>query len=66
MFPKTKEFCTSRFLGIAIHEVIGELKKLIYKATKNNKSVLFAQGDNILFKAPYQASLLNDLQRIYK
>lgn len=49
-----------------VHEVIGELKKLIYKATKDHKSVLFAEGDNILFKAPYQASLLNDLQRIYK
>ncbi|NEN93204.1 MAG: mCpol domain-containing protein [Okeania sp. SIO3H1] len=49
-----------------VHEVIGELKKLIYKATKDNKSVLFAEGDNILFKAPYQVSLLNDLQRIYK
>ncbi|NEP83954.1 MAG: hypothetical protein F6K39_41030 [Okeania sp. SIO3B3] len=49
-----------------VHEVIGELKKLIYKATKDRKSVLFAEGDNILFKAPYQASLLNDLQIIYK
>ncbi|NEQ72928.1 MAG: hypothetical protein F6K23_07495 [Okeania sp. SIO2C9] len=38
-----------------LHEVIGELKKLIYKATKDNKSVLFAEGDNILFKASYQA-----------
>lgn len=49
-----------------VHEVIGELKKLIYKVTKDNKSVLFAEGDNILFKGPYRASLLNDLQRIYK
>ena len=49
-----------------VHEVIGELKKLIYKATKYHKSVLFAEGDNILFKAPYQTSLLSDLQRIYK
>jgi hypothetical protein len=28
--------------------------------------VLFAEGDNILFKARYQVSLLNELQRIYK
>lgn len=42
------------------------MKKLIYKTTKDHKSVLFAEGDNILFKAPYQASLLKDLQRIYK
>ncbi|MGD1703896.1 hypothetical protein [Dapis sp. BLCC M229] len=33
---------------------------------KLNYTVVLRQGDNILFKAPYQASLLNDLQRIYK
>ncbi|MFP5268700.1 mCpol domain-containing protein [Coleofasciculus sp.] len=49
-----------------VHGAISELKKLIYKETKDHNSVLFAEGDNILFKGRYQVSLLNELQRIYK
>lgn len=45
---------------------ISELKKLICKETRDHNSVLFAEGDNILFKARYQVSLLNELQRIYR
>jgi GH24 family phage-related lysozyme (muramidase) len=39
---------------------------LIYKETKDRNSILFAEGDNILFKAHYQVSLLKELQRIYR
>jgi hypothetical protein len=42
------------------------LKKLIYKETKDDKSVFFAEGDNILFKSRYKISLLNEMQIIYK
>jgi hypothetical protein len=49
-----------------IKETIETLKKLICKETKDHKSILFAEGDNILFKASYQVKLLNEIQRIYK
>ena len=49
-----------------IHEAVEKLKNLICRKTKDNKSVLFAEGDNILFKSRYQVSLLNDIKRIYK
>ncbi len=49
-----------------IYKTIEELRKLIYKETKDHSSVIFAEGDNILFKARYQVSLLNKLQKIYK
>jgi hypothetical protein len=45
---------------------IEALKKLICKETKDDKSVFFAEGDNILFKSRYKISLLNEMQRIYK
>jgi hypothetical protein len=45
---------------------IEALKKLIYKETKDDKSVFFAEGDNILFKSRYKISLLNEMQIIYK
>ncbi len=48
-----------------LREAIKKLKTVIFKETKNNKSVLFAEGDNILFKAPYNQALLNKLQQIY-
>lgn len=50
----------------AVRKAISELRKLICKETKDYKSILFAEGDNILFKAHYQVSLLNELQRIYR
>ena len=50
----------------AVLKAISELRKLICKETKDYKSILFAEGDNILFKAHYQVSLLNELQRIYR
>jgi len=49
-----------------VRGAITELKKLICQETKDHNSVLFAEGDNILFKARYQVSLVNELQRIYK
>ncbi|MBW4597114.1 MAG: mCpol domain-containing protein [Brasilonema angustatum HA4187-MV1] len=49
-----------------VNGAIEALKKLICKETKDHNSVLFAEGDNILFKSCYRVSLLNDLQRIYK
>ena len=42
------------------------MKKLICQETKNQDSILFAEGDNILFKAQYSASLLGKLQKVYK
>jgi hypothetical protein len=45
---------------------IEALKKLIFKETKDHKSIFFAEGDNILFKSRYKVSLLNEMQRIYK
>ncbi|MBE9124948.1 MULTISPECIES: mCpol domain-containing protein [unclassified Coleofasciculus] len=49
-----------------VYGAINTLKKLIYKETKDHNSVLFAEGDNILFKSCYKVSLLNELQRVYK
>jgi hypothetical protein len=45
---------------------IEALKKLIYKETKDDKSLFFAEADNILFKSRYKISLLNEMQIIYK
>jgi len=45
---------------------IDALKNLIRKETKDNNSVIFAEGDNLLFKSRYKVSLLNELKRIYK
>ncbi|MCL4871739.1 MAG: mCpol domain-containing protein [Anaerolineae bacterium] len=50
----------------AVHNAIKALKKVIYKSTKSDKAVLFAEGDNILFKARYNALLLQQLQELYK
>ena len=50
----------------AIREAIRSMKKLIYQKTKNHEAVLFAEGDNLLFKAQYSASLLGELQKVYK
>jgi hypothetical protein len=50
----------------AVREAIRAMKKLICRETKNHDSILFAEGDNILFKAQYRTSLLNELQRLYQ
>jgi len=49
-----------------IYDAIKDIKRMICKATKDSKSVLFAQGDNLLFKAPYRHSLIGDVQARYK
>jgi len=49
-----------------VKEALKTMKKLICQKTRNQDSVLFAEGDNILFKAQYSASLLGELQRIYR
>lgn len=49
----------------AVHNAIKTLRKSIYKSTKDDKAVLFAEGDNILFKARFNMLLLRELQEIY-
>ncbi len=49
----------------ALQTAIKELKKIIWKNTKNDKAVLFAEGDNILFKSKYEPSLIRELQRVF-
>ena len=49
-----------------ISDAINQLKRIICKTTKDKDSVLFAQGDNLLFKAPYRNSLIGDIQARYK
>jgi hypothetical protein len=49
-----------------VHEAIKTLQKFICKETKDHNSIVFAEGDNILFKSHYQISLLKELQRLYK
>jgi hypothetical protein len=44
---------------------IKKLRNIICKKTQSSSSVLFAEGDNILFKAPYCQDLLNKLQQAY-
>lgn len=48
-----------------LRKALEDLKKMIWKETKNNKSILFAEGDNILFKSPYRRVLLNKLQQVW-
>jgi hypothetical protein len=50
----------------AVREALKAMKKVICQETRNQDSVLFAEGDNILFKAQYSASLLGELQRVYR
>jgi hypothetical protein len=49
-----------------VHKAIMTLKKIIFKETKSQESILFAEGDNILFKAQYSPALLGELQKAYK
>ncbi|MBF0591547.1 MAG: mCpol domain-containing protein [Nitrospirae bacterium] len=49
-----------------LHKAIATLKKLIYKTTKDHKSIIFAEGDNILFKSKFDNTLLNEIQLAYK
>ena len=49
-----------------IRDVIKEVRNLVCKRTKNNESIIFAEGDNILFKAHYSGALLSELQTVYK
>lgn len=48
-----------------ISDAINLIKKIIRKATKDKDSILFAEGDNVLFKAKYDPLLLNNLQKAY-
>ncbi len=50
----------------SIFNAIKLMRKLICKNTQDNTSVLFAEGDNILFKAQYLPLLLRKLQETYK
>ncbi len=50
----------------SVREALRRMKELIYQETRNQDAVLFAEGDNILFKARYSASLLRKLQKVYR
>ncbi len=52
--------------SLAVRETINTLRNLIKKRTKNKDAVLYAEGDNILFRASYQQSLISELQKVYK
>lgn len=47
-------------------EAIKGIKRLICKETKNVESIIFAEGDNVLFKGIYNISLLNNIQKTYR
>lgn len=49
-----------------VRDALRTMKKLIYQNARDQEAVLFAEGDNILFKAQYSHSLLGKLQRVYK
>lgn len=49
-----------------IRSIIKTLANLIRKRTKNKDTILFAEGDNILFKTTYQPILLGELQKMYR
>lgn len=49
-----------------VRTVLDDLVRLIRQETGRADAVIFAEGDNILFKAPFRASLLADLQRTYR
>jgi len=48
-----------------IKKAINQITNKIKKETKNNKSILFAEGDNILFKCKLNMSLLKSIQVKY-
>jgi len=49
----------------SVRETIKLLANVIKRRTKNTNSILFAEGDNILFKSTYSRSLLSELQHLY-
>lgn len=49
----------------SLQAAIKELKRMICKHTKNRDAVIFAEGDNILFKAKYDPVLVRELQRVF-
>ncbi|MCG5061579.1 MAG: mCpol domain-containing protein [Limnoraphis sp. WC205] len=49
----------------SITESIKQMRKIICGETKNPKSVIFAEGDNILFKSKYNSDLLRTIQNKY-
>ena len=49
----------------SISESLKKIKKIIYGETKNSKSLIFAEGDNVLFKAKYNKNLLRIIQDKY-
>jgi hypothetical protein len=49
-----------------IRETVKEICNLIRKRSKDKNSILFAEGDNILFKLKHQPSLMSEVQQLYK
>lgn len=45
--------------------VLDELAQLIRSEIRDEGGVIFAEGDNLLFKGPFRPSLIADLQRRY-
>lgn len=49
----------------SISNSIKQIKKIIYNKIKDSKSIIFAEGDNVLFKAKYNRDLLRMIQDKY-
>lgn len=49
-----------------IRKAISKIKSKIKKSTSNSNSILFAEGDNILFKMKYDKELLKKIQQTYQ
>jgi hypothetical protein len=50
----------------AVSQAIKMIRKLVCSETKDSKSIIFAEGDNVLFKAQYSHSLLSQIQKVYR
>lgn len=50
----------------SVKEAIKNIRRAISKKYQEPSSVIFAEGDNVLFKGCYHASLLHEIQQIYK
>lgn len=50
----------------AVSQAIKMIRKLVCSETKDSKSIIFTEGDNVLFKAQYNHSLLSQIQKVYR
>ena len=49
-----------------IREAVRDISNFIRKHTQDNSAVIFAEGDDILFKAPYDSDLVSKIQKTYE